>query len=67
MNLLRDLPDAAAVEIAERLAGAGAVRIERIVSDGQASPAGSGTTRTRRNSSSCSPARRGWRSTTVLP
>jgi cupin 2 domain-containing protein len=40
MNLLCDLPDAAAGEIVERLAGAGAVRIERIVSHGQASPAG---------------------------
>ena len=40
MNLLRDLPDARAAEIVERLAGAGAVRIERIVSHGQASPAG---------------------------
>lgn len=44
MNLLRDLPDARAAEIIERLAGGakipGAVRIERIVSHGQASPAG---------------------------
>jgi cupin 2 domain-containing protein len=40
MNLLRDLPDASAAEIAERLAGHGAVRVERIVSHGQASPEG---------------------------
>jgi len=40
MNLLRDLPDAGAGEIVERLAGAGAVRVERIVSHGEASPAG---------------------------
>jgi cupin 2 domain-containing protein len=40
MNLLRDLPDAASSEIVERLAGAGAVRIERIVSRGQSSPPG---------------------------
>jgi cupin 2 domain-containing protein len=40
MNLLRDLPDACAAEITERLAGGGAVRIERIVSHGQASPDG---------------------------
>ena len=36
MNLLRDLPDARAAEIVERLAGGGAARIERIVSHGQA-------------------------------
>ena len=40
MNLLRDLPDASAGEIVERLAGGGAARIERIVSHGQASPEG---------------------------
>jgi len=40
MNLLRDLPVAAAGEIVERLAGNGAVRIERIVSHGEASPEG---------------------------
>jgi hypothetical protein len=40
MNLLRDLPDARGGEIAERLAGGGAARIERIVSHGQASPPG---------------------------
>lgn len=40
MNLLRDLPDARAGEIVEPLAGEGAVRIERIVSHGQASPHG---------------------------
>ena len=40
-NLLRDLPDATAGEIAELLAaGDDAVRIERIVSHGQASPPG---------------------------
>ena len=40
MNLLRDLPAAGAGEIVARLAGGGAVRIERIVSQGQASPDG---------------------------
>ncbi len=40
MNLLRDLPDARAAEIMERIAGSGATRIERIVSHGQASPEG---------------------------
>ena len=40
MNLLGDLPDARAAEIVERLAGGDAVRIERIVSHGQASPDG---------------------------
>jgi cupin 2 domain-containing protein len=40
MNLLRDLPDARAGERVECLAGNGAVRIERIVSNGQASPEG---------------------------
>ena len=44
MNLLRNLPpalrDARAGETVERLAGGGAVRIERIVSHGQASPDG---------------------------
>jgi cupin 2 domain-containing protein len=40
MNLLRDLPDARRDEVAERLAGGGAARIERIVSHGQASPRG---------------------------
>lgn len=40
MNLLRDLPHVDAAEIAERLASAGSVHIERIVSRGQASPAG---------------------------
>jgi cupin 2 domain-containing protein len=39
-NLLRDLPDARRGEIAQRLAGGGAARIERIVSQGQASPPG---------------------------
>jgi cupin 2 domain-containing protein len=38
MNLLRDLPDAARGEVVERLTGSGTVRIERIVSHGQASP-----------------------------
>jgi cupin 2 domain-containing protein len=40
MNLLRDLPEPAAGEIVERLAGGAAVRIERIVSHGEASPDG---------------------------
>jgi cupin 2 domain-containing protein len=40
MNLLRDVPDASAGEIVERLAGGRDVRIERIVSHGQASAAG---------------------------
>jgi cupin 2 domain-containing protein len=40
VNLLRDQPDASAAEIVERLAGNGAVRIEHIVSHGQASPDG---------------------------
>jgi cupin 2 domain-containing protein len=40
MNLLRDLPDASRGEVAERLAGGGAARIERIVSHGQTSPPG---------------------------
>jgi cupin 2 domain-containing protein len=40
MNLLRDLPAAGAGEIVERLAGNAAVRIERIVSHGEASPEG---------------------------
>lgn len=40
MNLLRDLPDGPAGEIVERLAGNSTVRIERIVSRGQASAEG---------------------------
>ena len=40
MNLLNDLPAAGAGEIIERLAGNAVVRIERIVSRGEASPAG---------------------------
>jgi cupin 2 domain-containing protein len=40
MNLLRDLPPSGAGEVVERLAGGEAVRIERIVSRGEASPAG---------------------------
>ena len=40
VNLLHHLPDARAGEIVERLAGGGGVRIERIVSHGQASPDG---------------------------
>jgi len=40
MNLLRNLPHADTAEIAERLAGSANVRIERIVSQGQTSPAG---------------------------
>jgi len=39
MNLLRDLPVATAGEIVQLLASGEAVRIERIVSHGQASPA----------------------------
>ncbi len=40
MNLLLDLPNGGADEIVERLAGNGAVRIERIVSRGHISPEG---------------------------
>jgi cupin 2 domain-containing protein len=40
MNLLRDLPPGGAGEVTERLAGGRVVRIERIVSHGEASPAG---------------------------
>jgi cupin 2 domain-containing protein len=40
MNLLRDLPPGGASEVIERLAGSGAVRVERIVSRGEASPDG---------------------------
>lgn len=40
MNLLRDLPQGRAGEVVERLAGGGAVRIERIISHGEVSPAG---------------------------
>ena len=40
MNLLRDLPDALAAEVAEALVETATVRIERIVSHGQASPEG---------------------------
>jgi len=40
VNLLRDLPAPGAGEIVERLAGGGAVRIERIVSHGETSPPG---------------------------
>jgi len=40
VNLLADLPDGGAGEVAERLAGGRGVRIERIVSHGEASPAG---------------------------
>ncbi len=39
-NLLRDLPDARAGEVADTLLAAPGVRIERIVSQGQASPPG---------------------------
>jgi cupin 2 domain-containing protein len=38
MNLLRDLPDARAGEVAETLLAAPGLRIERIVSHGQTSP-----------------------------
>ena len=40
MNLLRDLPDAGATEITEALVSGPGLRIERIVSFGQASPEG---------------------------
>ena len=40
MNLLRDLPDARTAEIIETLLTAPGVRIERIVSFGQANPEG---------------------------
>ena len=40
MNLLRDLPDPATAEVFETLLQAPSVRIERIVSHGQASPDG---------------------------
>jgi cupin 2 domain-containing protein len=40
MNLLRDLPAAAADEIADTLVGGPPVRIERIVSHGHQSPEG---------------------------
>ena len=40
MNLLRDLPDAGTAEITEALVARPALRIERIVSLGQASPPG---------------------------
>jgi cupin 2 domain-containing protein len=40
MNLLRDLPDAAAAEISDTILSAPGLRIERIVSLGQESPPG---------------------------
>jgi len=40
MNLLRDLPDAGASEITDALVARPGLRIERIVSFGQASPEG---------------------------
>ena len=40
MNLLRDLPDASGGEVTETLVAVPGLRIERIVSLGQASPAG---------------------------
>jgi cupin 2 domain-containing protein len=40
MNLLRDLPDARVAEITEALVARPGLRIERITSFGQASPAG---------------------------
>jgi cupin 2 domain-containing protein len=40
MNLLRDIPDARAGEITDAIVAAAGVRIERIVSLGQASPPG---------------------------
>ena len=39
-NLLRDLPDARAVEVIEPIIAAPGLRIERVVSHGQASPPG---------------------------
>jgi cupin 2 domain-containing protein len=39
-NLLTDLPDASAGEVFETLLEAGDMRIERIVSEGQSTPAG---------------------------
>ena len=39
-NLLRELPDAGAAEVAEHVLAAPGVRIERIVSQGQCSPPG---------------------------
>ena len=40
MNLLRDLPDARGSELSETLLATSALRIERIVSHGQANPPG---------------------------
>ena len=40
MNLLRDLPDAGGGEVSETVLAAPGLRIERIVSHGQASPPG---------------------------
>lgn len=40
MNLLRDLPDASAAEVIETILAASGVRVERIVSLGQASAEG---------------------------
>ena len=40
MNLLRDIPDAGGGEITDPIVGAPGIRIERIVSLGQASPPG---------------------------
>ena len=40
MNVLRDMPDARSAEVTEPLAGRPGLRIERIVSTGQASPPG---------------------------
>lgn len=39
-NLFNGLPEAAVAEVTEVLAGSGPVRVERITSAGQASPAG---------------------------
>ena len=47
--LLHALPDARLAEVFDTLAAAGPVRIERIVSHGQASPEGFGMTRRRRS------------------
>jgi len=40
VNLLRDLPDAGAGEVSETILAAPGLRIERLVSQGQASPPG---------------------------
>ena len=57
-NLFADVPARLTEEQVKPLADRPGARVERIVSTGQASPAGVlGTTRTGRNGSSCLPAR----------